>query len=225
MPLHFLSDNDVRILQGVIDAVKGGRINTPSRPPHERSFSDREDHQAPETYIALPQSEDGIPGLVATTGTGSDDYDIAGVGLCDIYRIIINDDDKPEIHPVDSLEKEVYNIERNPVSQQWTAVTRTKFGKWIPVTNSVRMIHGTVLGNELGGTGGFDTTDSIFYIDDIVAIYGRKPLETAEDTGTANDLLVHNVHHFSAEEGSRATVVFCEEEERWECIQVDCMTS
>ena len=219
---HFLTDKDVAILQEVIDAYRGGRLNIPSRVPTEYSWSEKEDHQAPETYIAYPQEEGGIPALTPNLGTAEDDYDEPGVATCDIYKIV-DVGGTPELQPLSGLEREVYNLSENVVSQEWLTVTRDKFGSWLPfMPGGVRMIHGTVLGAEVAGTGGFDENDETFYIDDIVAIFGANPTEGLEDTGTANDLEVYNVHNFSGNEGARATCVYCRECEKWECIQVDC---
>ncbi len=223
MPLYFLSDNDINILQGVIDAVKSGRINTPSRPPHEHSFSDREDHQSPETYIAFPQDENGIPALTPATGTAPDDYDEPGVATCDIYKIVIKGS-TPLLQPI-GIDKEVYNLSGNVIPQDWLAVTRDKFGQWLPmIPGGVRMIHGSILGAGSGTNGGFVANDATFSIDNVVAIYGPNP--TADivvgSDPTVDDLLIHNVHHFWADQGDRATCVWCIEDLRWECIQVDC---
>lgn len=226
MGLHFLSDNDVRILQELINAWKGGRINAPSRPPHERSFSDREDHQAPETYIAFPQDGDGIPGLTPAVGTAPDDYDEPGVATCDIYRVIIVGN-TPLLQPIDTLEKEVYNLSENPVPQDWVAVTRDKFGQWVAfVPGSARMVHGTLAGVDPDalGTGSpfndLETTDATFHITSVVAIFGAGVSD--EETGTGDTLLIHNVHNFSGTIGARVTAVYCRVDERWECIQIDC---
>lgn len=223
MPLHFLTDEEVALLQRVIDAHHKNRINTPSRPPTERSFSDREDHQAPETYIAFPQDEDGIPALTPNVGTADDDYDEPGVATCDIYRIIVTDG-TPKLQPISGLEREVYNLSENAVPQAWLTVTRDKFGQWLPFDPGTgRMIHGTVLGAATGTGGGFSSSDETFSIDNVVAIFGANPTAAVTGTGpTDDDLEIYNVHNFSGDAGDRATCVYCQEDARWECIQVDC---
>ncbi len=90
--LLFLTDRERDLMQEFLDRVRGDRVNTPSRPQQERSYSEAEDHQAPETYIALAPVE-GLPALtaVALTGTGTVDEDeigTPGFAECDIYKIV-----------------------------------------------------------------------------------------------------------------------------------------
>jgi hypothetical protein len=105
----------------------------------ERSFAEAEDHQAPETYIAKPQTVDGIPKLLPSgSGTGTDvsgsAYDEPGKADCDIYQILIDGTTgDPELHLI-GLNLTVYNITESDLDQAWIVVTRTKFGKWVAVT-------------------------------------------------------------------------------------------
>lgn len=74
--------------------------------------------------------------------------------------------------------------------------------------DGVRMIHGLTTG---------DSDSSPLEIDNVVAIYGKNPTDSMSDTIT-----VVNPHGFLYEEDARADVVYCEEEEQWEILQVDC---
>lgn len=134
--LSALSDEDVAILQELINIHKGQLGNTPSRPPTERSWDEAEDHQAPEVYIAKPQTSAGIPKLLETgTGTGTDvsgsDFDEPGKAECDIYKIVVDSvSGDPELHPT-GLTKIVHNLSPSDLDQDWILVIRTKAGKWI----------------------------------------------------------------------------------------------
>lgn len=92
----------------------------------------RDIHQAPEHYIAKPQSAGGLPALVRGTGGNPDK---AGVGTCDIYRITLSGGDA-EIIQISSLTKEVYNISEAIVAQDWIDITRSKAGKYLTKTAS-----------------------------------------------------------------------------------------
>jgi len=116
MPLFALSDSDVAVLKGVLADVNDLRENTPSRPPQERAYAEAEDHQAPETYIAYPQTSAGIPALSGTT---------PGKATCDIWKIV--DDDLID----GGFFKDVYNLSDETITQRYISITRTKFGYWI----------------------------------------------------------------------------------------------
>jgi len=125
---YVLSEDDVRILRDTVRIVKlldgRGDVNA-----NDSRFTDRgqEDHQAPETYVVVPESEDGIEGL--QTGAGLDGEDIPGEGACKIYRVSQDILDEPILQ---ELQKKitVYNL-GGAVSQAPALATRDKFGKWI----------------------------------------------------------------------------------------------
>ena len=139
MPPVILSTTDVALLQHVIDKERRDRVNLPPRPPMERSFSEAEDHQAPEVYVAKPQTDAGIPKLLPSgTGTGTDvsgsSYDEPGVAECDIYQILVDaTSGDPELHVI-GLNLNVHNLSASDLEQGWITVIRTKFGKWVAVT-------------------------------------------------------------------------------------------
>ena len=138
MGMHFLSDSEVALLQRLLDVHRGQLGNMPSRPPTERSWDEGEDHQAPEVYIAYPQTHAGIPVLLsAGTGTGESDsdYDEPGKAECDIYKIVENDTTgDPELHDA-GFSKDVYNLTPSAIDQDWVSVARTKFGKWLAIAS------------------------------------------------------------------------------------------
>lgn len=124
MPMHFLTDAEVALIQRVLDESRGRSINPPVRNQEEQ------DYQAPETYIAKATSD------IAARDDGSSPP-LAGTGDCDIYRITINGSGDPEIVQMMGLERKVYNISDSDItSGSYFAITRTKSGKWIPVIGS-----------------------------------------------------------------------------------------
>lgn len=126
--LRTFSDDDLGLLRDLIRDKREGRLNTPYRARFTDSMSDLESPQSPEVYIAYPQDSDGIPALTAGTGGNPD---IAGKGICDIYRILKNGTNQPEIIAVTGLEQEVFNLSSKPLAQDWIVVHRDKFGYWL----------------------------------------------------------------------------------------------
>ncbi len=198
------SEQDRVILQDLINIHKGQLGNTPSRPPTERSWDEAEDHQAPEVYIAKPQTSAGIPKLLPTddtTGTGTDIsgslYDEPGKAECDIYQILVDGTSgDPELHVI-GLNLLVHNLSSSDIDQDWILVSRTKFGKWIAVP-SATAIAGDIEWAKLDGTlnEGSTATASIWRGGPKVAdladsgenvTVGAPPL-MGEDTGTGTDV-------------------------------------
>lgn len=120
----FLSEDDLRILQRVIDRERRQIINAPALTSTER-WDQGEDHQAPEVYVALPPSG-GIPASTVTPISG----DVPGSADCTIYQVLI-ESGTPRLRPITGLTKKVYNITDTAVSRVWTPVSRDKFGRWI----------------------------------------------------------------------------------------------
>ena len=143
------TDRDFRTLQQMAHDWRTNPQNTPSRPPTEHSWSDQEDHQAPEVYVARPQTSAGIPKLLqtdGTTGTGTDIsgslLDEPGKALCDIARIVLNSDTgDPELLNTD-LPVLVHNLAIGDLSQDWFPVMRTKYGVWIanPIGEEIEVV-------------------------------------------------------------------------------------
>lgn len=140
MTYKLFNDEDTRILQGLIDREKAGRINN-IRSDSERSFDAGEDHQAPETYIGIPQTGTGIPALEEVGTSGPGEGDIPGSEMCDIYRVV-----GTELKSI-GLEQRVYNISSTALTQSWIPVTRDKFGNWVALGGggSIELSHGIIL--------------------------------------------------------------------------------
>ncbi len=120
----FLTAADVAVINKLVAAEVNRIVNTPSRPPQERSYDEGEDHQAPETYLAIPHV--AIPGRVGL---------VPGKGTCDIYEIVPTA--SPLMRDMKFDETEVYNYRRMPIpSSEYFPVTRTKGGRWIPLVAS-----------------------------------------------------------------------------------------
>lgn len=129
MPLIFLTEDDRQILLLMVDDYKQRRVNAPGH-----SFVEAEDSHAPECYIAWPPSG-GIPALTAVGAVGPDGgNDQPGSATCSIY--IINDMGTAELQPIASFDRTVYNLSESKIPQQWIAVQRTKYGKWVAVTRN-----------------------------------------------------------------------------------------
>lgn len=112
-----LSDNDLRILQGMIDREKRQIINSPPMHVTER-WDSGEDHQAPETYVAYPKTSAGIP---ARSG------DEPGEAECDIYAIY----GRPPTLTAVGRSQTVYNLQTSTLGQSHIPVSRDKYGKWL----------------------------------------------------------------------------------------------
>lgn len=143
MKINLLSDDDVKILKEVIDEkrrnVQGGRGFG------EKVWNPEEDQNTPEVYIALPPT-DGIPGL-NQVGTSPGEDDEPGYAECEIYQLIDNGIDTPQLKKMDLADKTVYNISTStiPGSTEWVLVVKTKTGKWVAVTGGgTDIVHGIV---------------------------------------------------------------------------------
>jgi len=132
----FLTESDVRILKSVVQRV--GQL-----PQNSPTATKTHLFQAPEVYIARPQTADGIPGLGAAPGTGTSP-DMPGEANCDIYRIKIpnspgtsTDIQDPELVQAVEKDQKVYNISTADISQDWILAVKEKFGKWIAIPTAV----------------------------------------------------------------------------------------
>ena len=204
-----LSTADEKFIKDHIDAVIGKRINELSQTPPKLD-DEFEGHQAPETYIAKPQELEGIPALDPDTGE-------PGKGACDIYRVYETSGGTPELLPVANFELQAHNISLQGIPEEFIQLTRDKYGDWLITAvlenlsgGSVRMIHGLT-------TSSVATTDTTFFIDNIVAVYGSNPtLDSAETIEVQNDF------KWNANSGAHVMAVFCNEDILWEAIQVEC---
>lgn len=130
MPNFVLSESDVKIIQRLVDQAKNVPINSQIATDTERSFDEAEDHQAPETYIALPPVN-GIPGnSVAYSGSGLENT--PGSAECDIYQIVYKAGEMI-LKPVVNLRRTVYNVGSVGIAQDWIPVSRDKYGRWLVI--------------------------------------------------------------------------------------------
>ena len=203
MPSYVLSERDRAILDALIREVESGRVNIPIRPPS--GWSQVEGHQAPEVYLAKPQSANGIPAL------SPDDPDVPGTDVCDFYGI--NTDG--EIAEIASLSRTVFNLTNEAVQQDWLLVVRTKQGKWIAVATARQFDRcNALLTASISGSG--DVT-----VDNVVATMGVSPLSDPDDT--AETLVVKNsMFQFTGDSGGNCKIEYNHTTGEWELYQVKC---
>ncbi len=140
MTLKGLTEQEVAVLQKLLDAHRGQLGNIlGSRPSTDQTWSEAEDHQAPEVYLAKPQDAEGLDGITRASGTADTDYDLAGKGICDIYKIVEDTPGIPELQPVDGLERETYNVGQS-MPQDWLMVLRSKYGKWLAIPIGINFV-------------------------------------------------------------------------------------
>lgn len=195
------SQDDRAIIQELVDERRVRRGNVPNRTTTEHTWSEGEDHQAPEVYIAKPQTSAGIPPLLptdGTTGTGTDIsgslFDEPGKAECDIYQIVDNPTTgDPELHNI-GLTEFVHNISLGNLPQDWIPVSRTKFGKWMATFAGSLQLEWAILNATLSESG--TSTARIYRGGPAVAnlvdsgedvTVGAPPL-MGEDTGTGTDV-------------------------------------
>lgn len=123
-PLITLSPNDVRVVKELVEKVRKLPQNNPLLTTQDRPQG------SPEVYIAKVPSA-GIPALtlVGEAGTAGGN-DQPGQANCDIYRIDISVD-PPELIGVDGLNKTVYNVYQNDITEPYVVIARSKFGRWL----------------------------------------------------------------------------------------------
>lgn len=166
MPGVVLTSEQVKLLQEVLDAVRGLPVNRPILP-----FDDDRIPQSPDIYIALPQESSGIPALTSI-GLDPQAGDVPGSAKCDIYKIFDG-----ELIEVPGLDKTVHNVSGSTISQDWIKVARDKFGKWLALTGGgvgskvIRFTITTVLTNSaaeatVGARSVGDTTDGSVIVHD-----------------------------------------------------------
>jgi len=118
--LRTFTDSEVELLRGLIQTLTNSNKNPANRTGID-PLGINEDHQSPETYIAYPQTADGIPAMSGTT---------PGSALCDIYRVIESNGVKV-LNKLPGLSRLVYNTSTADISQQYITVQRDKFGTWL----------------------------------------------------------------------------------------------
>ena len=128
-----LSEKDRDYIEEVMREAATRLVNYPPRPLSERQFAEGEDHQGPETYIAIPVEPEGIEGLNHETGNIAGEDDLPGIGECDIFQLVDG-----KLSWVEKVQQ-VYNLSEERVRNDAFPVTRTKFGPWIIVNKPVEV--------------------------------------------------------------------------------------
>lgn len=118
--LRTFTDAEIELLKQLVSTVENSAKNPANRTGID-PLGINEDHQAPETYIAYPQTADGIPAMSGTT---------PGTAVCDIYRVIDNAGTKI-LNKVSGTTHVVYNTSTAAISQEYITVQRDKFGTWL----------------------------------------------------------------------------------------------
>lgn len=153
----FLSDSDVRTIQGLIERER-------RRPERGLDSSVPEDARSPEVYIAKTPAS-GIPALISDidatdTGTGTGFGSATGTGTCgnqpgsitcEIWQIVKAKSGSrciPRLIPVSGLVRTVWNTSSNDIpGNEWIPIVRDKYGHWLANvgassgTGSVVLIH------------------------------------------------------------------------------------
>ena len=164
-----LSDDDLRILQGIIDREKRQIVNSPPMHVTER-WDSGEDHQAPETYVAYPKTSAGIP---ARSG------DEPGEAECDIYAIY----GSPPTLVAVGRSQTVYNLQTSVLDQVYIPISRDKYGKWLVLVGG-------------GGGGGGLIRFAIDYVDcndhSALAIVQSVPCDNPFDVEVGDTIKVYD---------------------------------
>jgi len=208
---YFLSEEDRQLLQALLAKTD------PAYDLHGVDWDGG--YQAPECYVAKPAYETGIPALTPGTEGG---YDEPGVATCDIFKIITDVGTAgPELQPVDDLDKSVYNISLQAVSQRWIIVIRTKYGKWVVrPERQIPWIEFVV--DEAGtgtGEGGFTTSDLEITVKDVTYHSGVEP-----DGGidTVYNVAAHANYIFEGDEDDRGIALQDTNDSKYYIIQMEC---
>ena len=129
----YLTENDVEVLSRVLRDYR-----STAKPPMRRQEID--EHQAPEVYVAYPQDDNEIPGVLpGITKADGDLYYRPGKAKCNIYRIVEDVVNEPELRPLcggdnqDECFKYVYNVS-NQRLEQFFPILRDKFGHWLALS-------------------------------------------------------------------------------------------
>lgn len=182
-PLKGITADQERLIQQMINEVRQLRINNP-RAGGERQFTEGEDHQAPEVYIAKVP-DDGIPAMeVPYSGAPQ-----VGAVECDIYSVQ-NTATGLEILPCGGGPQLVFNISKAEIttSSPYVLIVKDKSGGWIAVTTSTDsgIVFALIEDMDDMGTG----SDGLDYRAEANVIYwwGRDPL----GSGTADTVTVYD---------------------------------
>lgn len=140
--LKALGPDDVAILKEMVRWFKNFRF------PKRADKGNSDDIRSSDTYIAQPQSANGIPALSGTT---------PGKDVCDIYQIDPNGGgaDDPRLVQVGGIEEKVYNLSASVIAQtEYVPVHRNRYGRWIVGSSQPSDHQWFELKNELPDTAG-----------------------------------------------------------------------
>jgi hypothetical protein len=89
-------------------------------------------------------------------------------------------------------------------------------GMFVPTAGEetgARILHGLLVSDLL-------STDNTFFIDNVKMCSGTNPLTDPSDL--TEKLEIHNSHLWDANQNALCHAVFCEHDNRWEALQIDC---
>jgi hypothetical protein len=156
------------------------------------SWTNPEDHQAPEVYMA--RTKETIPALLDDVGTGSVSSVVPGGGIVSVWSM--SDEELVD------TERDIYalNLSGFPIpSGTWVNLIRDKFGKWFiyaldnePVYARFRIGNGVVQPEDVGtgtGTGTGTVADS----GDIIAFFQTAGWVYCDRLDDANEIIETNI--------------------------------
>ena len=169
MAMYYLTEQQVKLLQEILDAHRNTAVNGRNRQDTERSWDTGEDHQAPEVYIAKAVQAYGVSGTGVTvellpgrtdptvgTGTGDPDYSVPGLAKCAIYSVVDDDFGSPTLRPLGGDTPEeycrwVYNVFPDNTTD-FFPVARTKSGHWIMIGSQRQIVPAVLTGDLNSGS-------------------------------------------------------------------------
>jgi hypothetical protein len=126
--LHGLTKSEVDILQDAINRINNLRENEVTRLTSSEKFTQEEDHQAPEFYIAY--TENGIEAIDTTV-----DPPTVSTDDCDIYQPVYNGTNWEIQTTEGTAQVTVLNTSETDVDAgTYILITREKYGQWVVIT-------------------------------------------------------------------------------------------
>lgn len=116
------SENDLKVLQAGLDKLKRIPVSGNNSGNNAGDSIDHQEHQAPETYIAVAPVG-GIPALAS---------DVPGEADCVIYQVLYDEFDDPILTEITGRTKKVLNLSSIVIPGGfWLPITRDKYGRWL----------------------------------------------------------------------------------------------
>jgi len=126
-----LSEDDAQLLRDLLDQFKQGRLNISAKVPTELGWLDREDHQAPEVYLARTP-ENGIQGIESS---GSVYY--MHSAICDLYQAVYDSMSRLRLAKLPVSGVRVFNPTPSSIpGNTFIVIKRDKFGRWVAETST-----------------------------------------------------------------------------------------